>query len=129
MSRVVGIGGVFIKAKDPQALRAWYRDYLEMDIEEWGGMVFFWNSKDGPGEGGTTTWSIFDESTEYFGQSPSRCMINFIVNDLDTVLNALRNEGCDVDQKIEESEYGRFGWVMDPEDNRVELWEPPDRNP
>jgi len=129
VSRVVGIGGIFIKAKDPQALRAWYREHLEMDIEEWGGTVFFWNRQDGPGEKGTTTWSIFDDSTEYFGQSTSRCMINYIVNDLDTVLNALRNEGCDVDPKTEESEYGRFGWVMDPEGNRVELWEPPDRKP
>ena len=125
MSRVVGIGGVFIKAKDPAALRAWYRNHLGMDIEDWGGMSFHWNRPDGPGEHGATIWSLFKSDSDYFAPSQARFMVNYIVRDLRAVLAALRSEGCDVDDKIEDSEYGKFGWVMDPEGNRGELWEPP----
>jgi catechol 2,3-dioxygenase-like lactoylglutathione lyase family enzyme len=125
MSRVVGIGGVFVKARDPVALRAWYREHLGMNIEEWGGMAFNWNRPDGPGEKGTTIWSVFEEDSNYFAPSQARFMVNFIVADLHEVLAALREEGCDVDAKTDESAYGKFGWVMDPEGNRIELWEPP----
>jgi predicted enzyme related to lactoylglutathione lyase len=125
MSRVVGIGGIFIKARDPEGLRTWYREHLGMALEEWGGMIFHWNRMDGPGDRGTTTWSVMEESSEYFSPSTAPYMINYIVRDLHAVLEVLRKEGCDVDVKTEESEYGRFGWVMDPEGNRVELWEPP----
>jgi predicted enzyme related to lactoylglutathione lyase len=125
MNRVVGIGGVFIKARDPQALREWYRKHLGMDIESWGGMAFEWNRPDGPGDDGKTIWSVFEESSTYFDPGSARFMVNYIVMDLPAVLEALRGEGCDVDPKTEESEFGRFGWVMDPEGNRIELWEPP----
>ena len=125
MSRVVGIGGVFIKAKDPGALRAWYSKHLGMDIEEWGGMAFSWDRPDGPGANGTTIWSVFEESSDYFAPSSARFMVNYIVNDIYAVLAELRSEGCNVDAKTEESEYGKFGWIMDPEGNRIELWEPP----
>ena len=125
MSRVVGIGGVFIKAEDPVALRAWYRDHLGMNIEEWGGMAFTWSRPDGPGESGATIWSVFEEGSTCFAPSQARFMVNYIVNDLHAVLADLRSEGCDVDTKTEESDFGKFGWVMDPEGNRVELWEPP----
>ena len=125
MSRVVGIGGVFFKAKDPQALRDWYRIHLGMDIQEWGGVPFPWNQPDSPKEQGTTLWSIFEESSDYFAPSPARFMINYIVRDLQAVLAALRAEGCAVDEKTQESEFGKFGWVMDPEGHRLELWEPP----
>lgn len=126
MSRVVGIGGVFIKARDPVALRAWYRDHLGMTIEDWGGTVFSWDRPYGPGCRGQTIWSIFDENSTYFDPGHSRFMVNYIVTDLAKVLDELRQEGCQVDQKTEESEYGSFGWVMDPEGNRIELWQPPD---
>ena len=125
MNRVVGIGGVFIKAKDPVALRDWYREHLGMSIEDWGGTAFRWNFEEGPGESGMTVWSLFEEKSEYFAPSTARFMVNYIVKDLQAVLAALRSEGCDVDSKTDESEYGKFGWVMDPEGNRVELWEPP----
>lgn len=127
MSRVVGIGGVFIKARDPEALRGWYKEHLGMNIEDWGGMAFNWNREDGPGERGMTVWNVFEDDSSYFAPSQARFMINYIVKDLHAVLRALRAEGCEVDGKTEESEYGKFGWVMDPEGNRVELWEPPPR--
>jgi catechol 2,3-dioxygenase-like lactoylglutathione lyase family enzyme len=125
MKRVVGIGGVFIKARDPEALKAWYRDHLGMEPEEWGGMAFHWNRPDGPGDKGATIWSVFEQNSGYFAPSSAPFMVNYIVPDLHALLAALRREGCDVDDKTEESEYGKFGWVMDPEGNRVELWEPP----
>jgi predicted enzyme related to lactoylglutathione lyase len=118
---------VFLKAKDPETLRAWYRQHLGMDIQAWGGMEFKWSHPDTKGHDGSTTWSIFEESSDYFAPSPARFMVNYIVKDLHAVLGALRTEGCDVDEKVEESEFGKFGWVMDPEGNRLELWEPPDR--
>jgi predicted enzyme related to lactoylglutathione lyase len=129
MSHVVGIGGVFIKARDPDALRAWYARHLGLQIEGWGGMVFHWNRPDSPGDKGMTVWSVFAESSKYFDPSTSRFMINYIVQDLAEVLAALRSEGCDVAPKSEENEYGKFGWVMDPEGNRIELWQPPERMP
>lgn len=125
MSRVVGIGGIFIKAKDPVALRAWYQEHLGMNIQEWGGMAFLWGAPDAPGEKGTTIWSVFDEGSTCFAPSKAPFMVNYIVKDLAAVLAELRAEGCDVDAKTEESEFGKFGWVMDPEGNRIELWEPP----
>lgn len=125
MKRVVGIGGVFFKAKDPQALRAWYRKHLGMDIQDWGGMAFRWNTPEEPAPDGTTIWSVFEESSTYFAPSTARFMVNYVVRDLHAVLAALRAEGCAVDEKSEESEYGKFGWVMDPEGNRIELWQPP----
>ena len=125
-SRVVGIGGIFIKAKDPEALRAWYQRHLGVPVEAWGGAAFAWNRPEGPGEKGMTVWNITEDSSDYFAPSTARFMVNYIVRDLRAVLAALRAEGCDVDGRMEESDYGRFGWVMDPEGNRVELWQPPD---
>ena len=120
MKRVVGIGGVFIKARDPEALRAWYQRHLGIDVQDWGGTAFPWNKPDG-----VTVWSIFPDTSEYFAPSRAAFMVNYVVEDLHAVLEALRAEGCDVDPKVEASEFGAFGWVMDPEGNRVELWQPP----
>ena len=121
MKRVTGIGGVFFKARDPQALGEWYRTHLGMDVAEWGGVIFRWG-EDGAG---STIWNLFKDDTTYFAPSASSFMVNYRVDDLHALLTVLREEGCDVDEKVEESEYGKFGWVMDPEGNRVELWEPP----
>jgi predicted enzyme related to lactoylglutathione lyase len=88
-------------------------------------MAFAWSRADGPGGHGNTTWSIFEEGSSYSAPSAQRFMVNYIVKDLHAVLRTLRSEGCDVDEKTQESEYGKFGWVMDPEGNRLELWEPP----
>jgi len=125
MKRVVGIGGVFIKSKNPEALKSWYRTHLGMDIQEWGGVTFHWITPENPDQDGATVWSVFDESSTYFDPSEASFMINYRVENLHAVLKALRAEGCEVDEKTEESEFGKFGWVMDPDGNRVELWEPP----
>lgn len=123
--RVVGIGGIFFHAKDPVALRAWYQKHLGVDVQSWGGTAFPWNHPEGPGQSGMTVWNIAGEDSKYFAPSTARFMINYIVRDLDAVLAALRAEGCDVDPKCEDTEFGKFGWVMDPEGHRVELWQPP----
>jgi predicted enzyme related to lactoylglutathione lyase len=125
MKRVVGIGGIFIKSQDPEALRDWYRTHLGMDIQDWGGLAFPWHTPDNPNPNGTTIWSVFPESSPCFEPSKASFMVNYRVEDLAAVLAALREEGCDVDEKTEASEFGKFGWVMDPDGNRVELWEPP----
>lgn len=125
MTRVTGIGGIFFKARDPKALGEWYRRHLGLNLEDWGGVVFQWVTPDNPTGTGTTIWNAFPADTAYFSPSPASFMINFRVADLDALLAALRAEGCDVDPKVEDSEFGKFGWVMDPEGNRVELWQPP----
>jgi predicted enzyme related to lactoylglutathione lyase len=125
MERVTGIGGVFIKSKDPERLRAWYQAHLGMEIEDWGGVVFRWSTPEDPGSGGMTIWNIFEEPSDYFRPSEAGFMINYRVEDLQALLDALRAEGCNVVEKTEESEFGRFGWVIDPDGNKVELWEPP----
>lgn len=124
MKRVTGIGGVFLKAKDAAALGEWYRKHLGIDLQDWGGAAFRW--KDDADGGGTTIWSVMPESSTYFAPSTAPFMINYRVADLHALLAALRAEGCDVDAKVDESEYGKFGWVMDPEGNRIELWQPPE---
>ena len=125
LKRVSGIGGVFFKAKDPKALGAWYRQHLGIPVEDWGGAAFRWKSDDNLEGVGTTIWNPFAESSTYFAPSEARLMINYRVPDLHALLAALRSEGCAVDDKVEESEFGKFGWVMDPEGNRIELWQPP----
>jgi predicted enzyme related to lactoylglutathione lyase len=124
-ARVTGIGGIFFKARDPDALRTWYRDHLGVTLTDWGGAVFEPTLTSPGGRPSTLVWSIFPADTEYFGPSTAGFMINYRVDDLDQVLAALRAEGCRVDERVESSEFGRFGWVADPEGNRVELWEPP----
>lgn len=124
MKRVTGIGGVFFKAKDPKALGAWYKAHLGINVEEWGGAVLRWSDDNTDGSG-TTTWNPFKADTDYFAPSTSSFMINYRVDDLDALLELLREEGCKVDEKVEDSEFGKFGWVMDPEGNKVELWQPP----
>lgn len=119
--RVVGIGGIFFKAKDPKALQAWYRDHLGIPVQPWGGAKF--ENKDDPG--GTTAWSVFPDSTKYLEPSQAPFMVNYRVADLLRLLAQLRAEGCDVNEKWDQSEFGKFGWVIDPEGNKVELWEPP----
>lgn len=125
MKRVTGIGGVFFKSKDPKALGAWYRTHLGINVEEWGGAAFKWSGPDNPECSGTTIWTAFAADTNYFLPSAAPFMINYRVDDLHALLAALRREGVQVEEKVEESEYGKFGWIMDPEGNKVELWQPP----
>jgi predicted enzyme related to lactoylglutathione lyase len=128
MKRVTGIGGVFFKAKDPKRLGDWYRRHLGMHVEDWGGVVFRWSCDDNPSGAGSTVWSPFEATTQYFEPSDASFMINYRVEDLHALLAQLRAEGCDVDERVEESEHGKFGWIMDPEGNRIELWQPPPGN-
>ena len=125
MRRVTGIGGIFFKAKDPAALRAWYQRHLGIDVQEWGGTSFRWVDASGAPYNGSTVWSIMPDTTQYYAPSAAPFMVNYRVADLHALLAALREEGCAVDEKVDESDFGKFGWVMDPEGNRVELWEPP----
>ena len=125
MKRVTGIGGIFFKASDPAALRAWYKQHLGIDVQAWGGAAFTWTDASGNPSNGTTVWSISSAKSETFEPSKSTFMINYRVQDLASVLQALRDEGCNVFEKTDDSEYGKFGWVMDPEGNKIELWQPP----
>jgi catechol 2,3-dioxygenase-like lactoylglutathione lyase family enzyme len=126
MKRVVGIGGIFIKSGDPDALRDWYRRHLGMDIQDWGGLVFQSPTPGGPDVPVSTVWSVHAADSAHFEPSTAAFMVNYRVHDLNALLAALRAEGCTVDDKVEKSEFGQFGWVMDPQGNRVELWQPPD---
>ena len=123
MKRVTGIGGIFFKSADPKSLGAWYRDHLGLDVGDWGGAIFAWGGPDSPP--GMTIWSLFAQNTNKMEPSSSSFMINFRVADLDALLGALRTEGCNVLDKTETSDFGKFGWVIDPDGNKVELWEPP----
>lgn len=122
MKRVTGIGGVFIRAKDPAKLGAWYKTHLGIDVQTWGGAKFKWSDGSGAPVTGSTAWMV--SSGKSFAPSDSSFMINYRVADLRGLLKALREEGCQVLDKVEDSEVGSFGWVMDPEGNKVELWQP-----
>ncbi|MGC1782357.1 MAG: VOC family protein [Acidobacteriaceae bacterium] len=124
MTRVTGIGGVFLKAKNPAELSAWYGEHLGLPLTEWGGADFEWREKDSPEKIGKTVWSLFPADSNYFGAGTQQTMLNFRVNDLDAMLEHLAAQGIQVDSHREEHPYGRFAWIVDPEGNRVELWEP-----
>jgi predicted enzyme related to lactoylglutathione lyase len=125
MKRVTGIGGIFFKAKDPKALQAWYKQHLGIDVQPWGGAAFDWADAEGKPVGGTTAWNIASEQSDQFAPSTAPFMVNYRVDDLHALVKALKGEGCNVLEKVDDSEYGKFGWVIDPEGNKVELWEPP----
>jgi predicted enzyme related to lactoylglutathione lyase len=124
--RVTGIGGIFFKADDAPKLREWYKKHLGLPVDPtWGGCMFHWRDAKNPREKKYTVWSAFEGDTKYFKPSKKPFMINFQVTNLKRVLAALKREGVAVNDKIEESEFGKFGWVMDPEGHRIELWQPP----
>ena len=127
MKRVIGLGGIFFKAKDPQKLGEWYRKHLGLNVEDWGGVSFpeGAGAKLKPRRQSRLVWSPFEAGTKYFAASEKPFMINYRVHDLEQVLRVLREEGVEVEERTEESEFGKFGWAMDPEGNRIELWEPP----
>lgn len=124
MKRVTGIGGIFIKSANPQRMRDWYQKHLGIKIEEWGGSAFQWKGPENTEGVGTTVWNVFEASSSYFNPSQATFMVNYRVEKLAPLLDALRAEGCNV-EKGEDSEYGKFGWVFDPDGNKIELWEPP----
>ena len=128
MKRVTGIGGIFFKATDPDKLREWYRAHLGIESEKDGGATFKWRELGDPKSDRYTVWSPFASDTDYFAPSKKPFMINFQVENLDELLAQLKREGVDVDPKVETYDYGKFGWIMDPDGNRIELWEPPRRS-
>ena len=125
MKRVTGIGGIFFKAKDAPALQSWYKRHLGIDVQEWGGAAFDWTDSEGKPVAGTTVWSIDPQESGHFAPSLASFMINYRVDNIHALVAALRAEGCNVLGDVDESDYGKFAWVIDPEGNKVELWEPP----
>ena len=124
MKRVIGLGGIFFKAKDPKALYEWYRKHLGIESNPDGSGIS-WRDADHPEIPGCNVFAIFPAETKYFAPSASSFMLNFRVEQLDELLVALREESVEVDPKVERCDYGNFGWIMDPEGNHIELWEPP----
>ncbi len=125
MDRVTGIGGIFFKSQDPKKLKGWYQEHLGITPDAEGYIHFEWREKEDPDRIGYTVWGPFPHDTEYFNPSTKPFMFNFRVANLRALLEQLRQEGVQVDDKVEEYDFGKFGWIMDPEGNRVELWEPP----
>jgi len=125
MKRVTGIGGIFFKARDATSLQAWYKRHLGIDVQPWGGAAFSWADTAGHPVAGTTVWSIGPQEGDHFAPSAASFMINYRVDDLLALVKVLKEEGCTVLEKVDESEYGKFAWVIDPEGNKVELWQPP----
>ncbi|HUA74590.1 MAG TPA: VOC family protein [Solirubrobacteraceae bacterium] len=116
MQRVLGIGGYFVRAADPAALSAWYRDCLGVDADENG----LWHQEAGP-----TVFAAFESGTDYFGSQAQQVMLNFRVGDLDAMLAQLRDKGVEIARDVQVMEgVGRFAWIADPEGNRIELWQP-----
>jgi predicted enzyme related to lactoylglutathione lyase len=129
--RVTGIGGIFFKGHDPEKLYQWYEKHLGIVREAHGqGAAFHWREQSEYDQReGLTGWAVFPEDTKYFQPSRSAFMINYRVDDLDALLAALKQEGVEIDPHREDYDYGRFAWIMDPEGNRIELWEPPRKAP
>jgi predicted enzyme related to lactoylglutathione lyase len=127
MARVTGIGGIFLRARDPKALSAWYAKHLGIQLADYGGATFLWTDEV-PATTGMTTWSLFPQDTPYFGKGtekgPQQAMVNYRVDDLDALLAQLTVAGVTIDPQREDYEYGRFAWITDPEGNRLELWQP-----
>ncbi len=123
MQRVDGIGGVFFKAENPAKLYEWYAQHLGIEQKPGVGVVFQDSA------GAMTVWSIFPKDTKYFGPGPQSFMLNYRVDDLDALLESLRAERVQIDPHREDYPYGRFAWIIDPEGNRIELWEPPKAPP
>lgn len=126
MKKVTGIGGIFFKCADPDSLREWYQQHLGITPDPaYGGWHFQWRDHENPERTGLTVWSLFPAETKYFDPGTKPFMINYRVENLDALLAELSQAGVRIDEKREDTEYGRFAWIMDPEGNRIELWEPP----
>lgn len=123
--RVTGIGGVFFKSKDPNKTKAWYAKHLGIESDQYGGL-FKWRTLEDKEKIGTTSWSPFDSYTSYFAPSDKEFMFIYRVENLEALLEVLKAEGVQIVGEVEEYEYGKFGWIMDPEGRKIELWEPND---
>jgi predicted enzyme related to lactoylglutathione lyase len=125
MTKVKGIGGVFFRSADCKAQNEWYQEHLGVPVTEHGCAIFPWREHGNPEREQSTVWSAFPKDTDYFENEKQQFMINYIVESLDQALADLKRSGVKVVDDIQESEFGRFGWCVDPEGNRIELWEPP----
>lgn len=124
MAKVTGIGGVFFKStKDNVRLAEWYRDHLGLHLEDWGGAILKW-PEDKAGDGGLTVWSTAASDTKWFAPSESSFMINYRVDNLDELLAQLKESGVEIVGGPDSDANGKFAWIMDPDGNKVELWEP-----
>jgi predicted enzyme related to lactoylglutathione lyase len=128
MKRVTGIGGIFFKCDDPEKMKEWYRVHLGIDSSG-EGAVFRWRDIEDPEKQCITVWSTFPAGTKYFDPSQRPFMVNYRVENLEDLLNELRKEGVAVAGEIEKYEYGKFAWILDPEGNKIELWEAIDDKP
>lgn len=122
MARVIGLGGIFFKSPDPKALGEWYKTHLGLPVEDWGGAAFHLSAQS---ISGYTVWSPFKHDTDYFTPSPAAFMFNLIVDDLAQALAQVSQAGAEIVGDVEQSEFGSFGWFVDPDGNKVELWQPP----
>lgn len=122
--RVTGIGGIFFKAKDPENIKKWYARHLGFPNDQYG-CAFEWVEKDSK-RPGQTAWSPFTEDTKYYDPSKKDFMFNYRVENLEELLKMLKEEGVQIVGEMETYDYGKFGWIMDPEGNKIELWEPVD---
>lgn len=126
MKRVTGLGGVFFKSENPAKINEWYGKHLGINAGEYG-FMFEWRQKESPEKPGTTSWSAFKQETKYFDPSEKPFMFNYRVENLVELLKLLKEEGVQIVGEMEEFEYGKFAWIMDPEGNKIELWEPVDQ--
>ena len=120
MAKVLGVGGVFFKSSDPKKLYEWYAKWLGMELGDWGTAYFPANLP----PNSQTVWSAFDTNSDYFAPSEKGFMFNLIVDDVEQAINQVREGGAQIIGDIEKMEYGSFGWFIDPDGNKVELWEP-----
>ncbi len=123
--KITGIGGVFFKCKDPSAMRDWYNKSFGMTADHYG-MPFVWKKPENPEKNGYTAWNPFEDKSDYFEPSKQKYMINYRVENLEELLEDLKKQGVTVLGEIQKEDYGQFGWVLDPEGNKIELWEPND---
>ena len=125
MKRVTGIGGIFFKTKDPDKTKGWYKKHLGIESDQYGGQ-FVWRDLDNPDKKCYTVWSPLTADTKYFDPSEKPFMFNYRVENLEKLLEVLKEEGITIVGEIETYDYGKFGWIMDLDGNKIELWEPMD---
>lgn len=126
MKRVTGLGGVFFKSKQPKELSSWYDKHLGLNFGNNSWSTFKWRDRDNPDQIGRTEFSLFPEESDYYAPSESPFMLNFRVENLEELIEILRGEGVTIVGNVEVYDYGKFGWILDPEGHKIELWEPID---
>jgi catechol 2,3-dioxygenase-like lactoylglutathione lyase family enzyme len=122
-SRILGIGGIFFKSANKKTMQKWYAEHLGL-ADSGHGVMLPWREKDNPDSEQMTVWTIFSGTTKYFEPSQASFMVNYIVDDLDALLDRLTKEGVNIDPKRQNESYGKFAWIFDPDGNKIELWQP-----